>query len=100
MLIQRKSMISGEVHSMDLPVTSEQLLKYESGGFLLQDVFPDLTPPQREFIKTGITPDEWEETFGGLEEDDAEPCNDPDAEVNRSSGDDFDWDDEYDFFED
>ena len=46
---------------MDLPVTVEQVARYESGGVLLQDAFPNLTPAEREFIMTGITPAEWEQ---------------------------------------
>jgi hypothetical protein len=59
MHITRKSLISGEVHTLDLPVTEAQLQAYE-GGVLLQDAFPDLAAPLREFIKTGVTPEEWE----------------------------------------
>jgi hypothetical protein len=31
---------------------------------LIQDIFPNLPHGEREFIKTGITPQEWEELFG------------------------------------
>jgi hypothetical protein len=44
---------------MDLPVTEEQLETWQNGG-LIQDVFPELTPDEREFIKTGISSDEWQ----------------------------------------
>ena len=30
---------------------------------LIQNAFPNLTSEQREFIKTGVTPEEWDETF-------------------------------------
>lgn len=30
---------------------------------LIQDAFPDMTANQREFILSGITPDEWDDTF-------------------------------------
>ena len=35
------------------------LHKWESGAYI-QDAFPSLSPEQREFIKTGITPEEWD----------------------------------------
>tara|TARA_R110002020_G_scaffold6662_5_gene28232 strand:- start:1815 stop:1997 length:183 start_codon:yes stop_codon:yes gene_type:complete len=45
---------------MDLPVTQMQLQEWKDGG-LIQNVFPDLTPDEREFIQTGITPNEWQQ---------------------------------------
>ena len=65
MLIDRKSPLSGNINSMEIDVTDEQLDRYYSGGESVQNVFPKLTPDEREFIMTGITPDEWEETFNG-----------------------------------
>lgn len=64
MLIMRISALTGEVNEMELDITPEQLDTYENFGVLLQDAFPNLTPAQREFIKTGITPEEWYDTFG------------------------------------
>jgi hypothetical protein len=49
---------------MDLDVTYAQLELYYEFGVLLQDAFPNLTTEEREFIKTGITPEEWDEYFG------------------------------------
>jgi hypothetical protein len=57
-------MLSGEVNEMDLDITPAQLESYELFGVLLQDAFPNLSPAEREFIKTGITPEEWYDTFG------------------------------------
>lgn len=68
MIITRKSMVSGIERSLDLPVTEAQLERYYEGGLLLQNAFPNLTPGQREFIKTGITQSEWVEIFGEDEE--------------------------------
>ena len=63
MNITRVSMLTRESHTLDLDVTIEQIARYMAGGILLQDAFPQLTPPEREFIKTGITPAEWTEAF-------------------------------------
>lgn len=72
MRITRTSMISGETNTMELPVTEEQMEKYRQGEYLLQDAFPNLTPGQREFIKTGITEQEWVDMFGTGEEENEE----------------------------
>ena len=63
MLITRKSLISGNINSMSLPITEEQYTAWEQGT-LVQDAMPHLTPDEREFVMSGITPTEWAETFG------------------------------------
>ena len=69
MKITRKSILTGIERTLEVPVTEEQLAKYESGMVLAQVAFPDLTPDQREFIMTGVTPEEWDEAFGDDEND-------------------------------
>jgi hypothetical protein len=64
MTVIRKSQYSGNIYTMELDVAAEQIARYEAGGILLQDAFPNLTPAEREFIKTGLTDLEWEEVFG------------------------------------
>jgi hypothetical protein len=64
MIITNRSKVSGKVRSMEMNVTQEQLNRYNTGRFTLQDCFPNLSADEREFIKSGITADEWEEVFG------------------------------------
>jgi hypothetical protein len=64
MKITRKSPFSGKVNEMEIPVTEDQLKDWQSGT-LIQNAMPNLTPDQREFLMTGITPEEWNDTFGG-----------------------------------
>jgi hypothetical protein len=59
-IVTRRSQLTGINHSLDLPVTQEQLDRYASGGELIQHVFPNLSADQREFLMTGITGDEWD----------------------------------------
>jgi hypothetical protein len=59
MLIVARSDLTGNISAMDIDVTQEQINEWE-GGSLIQDVMPDLTPDEREFIMTGITQEEWE----------------------------------------
>ena len=44
---------------MDIDVTPTQIASWEN-GLLIQTAMPDLSPDEREFIMTGITPNEWE----------------------------------------
>lgn len=63
MQITRKSPFTGTVRTLDIPVTQEQLNEWQS-GVLIQDAMPNLTAGEREFIKTGITDEEWDNAFG------------------------------------
>ena len=63
MLITRTSTLSGITRTLDLDVTPAQVDRYNAGGVLIQDAFPQLAKEQREFIKTGITAEEWDEMF-------------------------------------
>jgi hypothetical protein len=67
MNITRTSLATGTTRTLDLNVTLEQLNNYAQGA-LLQDAFPHLSADDREFIKTGITPEEWDALFGSEEE--------------------------------
>tara|TARA_R100001460_G_scaffold31051_1_gene61283 strand:- start:314 stop:505 length:192 start_codon:yes stop_codon:yes gene_type:complete len=62
MLIIRTSPFSGNTNSMEIEVTQEQLSSWENGT-LIQDAMPNLSADEREFIKTGITPEEWDSAF-------------------------------------
>ena len=62
MLITRTSLFSGNTTSMEIEVTQEQLSSWES-GVLIQNAMPNLSADEREFIMTGITPEEWDSAF-------------------------------------
>ena len=63
--VTRKSAITRKINTMELPITQEHLDMYETvGDILIQDAFPNLNAEQREFILSGITPQEWNDTFG------------------------------------
>ncbi len=63
--VTRKSILSGKTNTMALDITQEHLDKYEQvGGLLIQAVFPNLSAGEREFLISGITPEEWNKTFG------------------------------------
>jgi hypothetical protein len=63
MLVTKQSRISGKISSMDLDITSDQLDRVNLGIELIQNIVPHLSSEQREFLITGITPDEWNELF-------------------------------------
>ena len=59
MQITRTSMITNITRTVELDITQKQLDDYKN-GVLLQDAFPNLSPNEREFIKSGIVDNEWE----------------------------------------
>ena len=63
MLIERESPLSGNKNVLDVPVTLAQYAAWK-GGELIQRAMPNLSADEREFLMTGITPEEWENTFG------------------------------------
>jgi len=78
MQITRTSTVSGVTRTIELDVTQEQLNNYASGA-LLQNAFPGLSPSEREFIKSGITNEEWQALFGN--DEDVEEMDRLDAEA-------------------
>ena len=69
--VTKKSIISGKINTMELDINQEDLDRYEQiGGLLVQAVFPQLSSSEREFLISGITPTEWNDTFGEEENDD------------------------------
>jgi hypothetical protein len=63
MKITRVSPFSNKKTTLEIDVTARQIASWEKGE-LIQDAMPNLTPAEREFIKTGVTPDEWDDIFG------------------------------------
>ena len=62
MLVTRTSIITGVTRTLDLSVTEEQLTAHKSGTHA-QNAFPDLSADLREFIISGVTPEEWDKLF-------------------------------------
>lgn len=69
MLIKRKSVITGITRSRNIPVNPEDLIAWEQGYGNVQDIMPYLNDDDREFILSGITPEEWDSAFSEQIED-------------------------------
>lgn len=63
MLITKTSQLSGKQTTRDLPVTEEQLKAYKE-GVLVQIAFKNLSAADREWIRSGITEEEWKDLYG------------------------------------
>ena len=60
-LVKRVSPLTGKENEMVLDITSEQIEEWNSPDRkrLIQDIFPDLSETEREFIMTGYTASDW-----------------------------------------
>ena len=47
---------------LEIDVTEKQISDWEN-GMLIQDAMPNISMGEREFIKTGITPEQWDKIF-------------------------------------
>jgi len=70
MKITKRSGLSGVEHTLDIDITEEQFQRVEMRFFtkeLIQNIIPNVSLGEREFLMTGITQEEWDETFSTLE---------------------------------
>lgn len=59
MKITRISTLTGMKHTLEVPCTPEELEAY-TAGVPIQFAMPTVSLEWREFIISGITPDEWD----------------------------------------
>ena len=59
MKVLRRDPFTGKENVMELEITHEELKRWR-GGELIQNVWPQLSADEREFIKTGIMPESWD----------------------------------------
>lgn len=63
MQVTRKSALSGKTHSLEINITQEQYNRWKAGE-LLQNVCPNLSVDDREYLISGSTKEEWDAFFG------------------------------------
>jgi len=64
MIIERISKLSGLTHAREIAVTEEQYARWQANEGLIQDIMPDVSREDREFLISGVTPEEWEAAYG------------------------------------
>jgi hypothetical protein len=74
MRITVTNILTGLDNTMDLDVTPEQIQQWEAGA-LIQNVMPHLSIEQREFLISGMLPEEQKKIFGNDEFSDDFPLN-------------------------
>lgn len=62
MQVTKVSQFSGQTHTRKIDITPDQLRRFNQPQRPhIQDLFPWLSADDREFLLTGITPEEWDE---------------------------------------
>jgi hypothetical protein len=70
MNITKRSTLTGKENTMNIDVTPEQLARIENRmntTELIQNIVPNLSMSDREFLMTGITNEEWIRMFGEVD---------------------------------
>jgi len=62
MKLTRKSIFSGKETTRDLPITVNEIMRWQSGEYI-RDVWPDLDPYDQEWLISGLTNEEQDELF-------------------------------------
>lgn len=66
LLVTQTSQMTGRTNKMRINTTPGGLvigLNECANGALIQNAFPTLAPDEREFLMTGITPEEWDALY-------------------------------------
>ena len=69
MNITKISSLTGIEHTLNINITEDELLRVENrynSKELIQNIVPNLTMDEREFLMTGITHEEWIRVFGEI----------------------------------
>ena len=72
MQLSMVSNLTGKRHSMDIGISPEEFnegLTKMKQEISVQCAFPQLDADKREFIVSGITPEEWDSCMGGTDDD-------------------------------
>jgi hypothetical protein len=67
MNVTRTSLISRTTSTIFIEGLTQEMLDLHEGGALVQDAMPCIPQELREFIMTGITPEEWSRCLGDAE---------------------------------
>ncbi|MEK9699192.1 MAG: hypothetical protein VW270_25670 [Candidatus Poseidoniales archaeon] len=62
--VTKKSALTGNHNSMIIPLRQGEIEHWLNSSMLVQDAFPWIAAEVREFLVSGITPEEWDATFG------------------------------------
>ena len=72
MLITRKCILTFKTNTLDIDITQSQLNRINqrhTTGEYIQNIVPNLSSSEREFLMTGILDETWQERLAPLDEE-------------------------------
>lgn len=63
MIVKRYNIILGREVQMDIPLTDSEARRINEGRENIQNIVPHLSVDQREFLISGLLPEQWDEVF-------------------------------------
>ena len=69
MKLTRTSPLTGTTHTIHIDGLTQDMINAWKAGALAQDAFRGIAAELREFIMTGITPEEWDKALPPEDED-------------------------------
>jgi hypothetical protein len=63
MKVTKLSPVTWQLNTLDINCTEDEYRAWRNGE-LIQNAMPNTPIDQREFLISGITPEEWEKVFG------------------------------------
>jgi hypothetical protein len=62
--VEVRSILDRVVRSKEIEATEDQMDRYYAGIDKVQDIFPEISRQDREFLISGIDGEEWNKMFG------------------------------------
>lgn len=62
--VESRNPIDGKIYVREVKASNYQMWGWAQGDDLIQNCFPHLSADEREFLATGILPEQWNEMFG------------------------------------
>ena len=63
MIISMRHPFNGQFNTMDVNITREQYNRFIEGKENIQTIMPNITADEREFLISGLLPDEFDQLF-------------------------------------
>lgn len=75
MKISQVSALTGHFNTLEIDITIDQYNDWQNAkenddNRFVQNAFPHLSADDREFLISGVTPDEWDNAFGDYDDED------------------------------
>tara|TARA_R100001591_G_scaffold23507_1_gene33246 strand:+ start:547 stop:765 length:219 start_codon:yes stop_codon:yes gene_type:complete len=61
--IEKTSPVTGRVNIMEIEMNPNDYVRWKKGGVNIQEALPYLSIDEREFLITGLSPEDWENMY-------------------------------------